>query len=105
MHLLILDKVFSTGLIRLFCLFLVLIYFSGLLIIRNTPWAREFIVKWWDVVDRNVKCDQDAFDVLYRQVYLLIIVFLMVISIYKHLIKVKDQKMLDQKLLFYLEMH
>jgi hypothetical protein len=41
---------------------------SGFLIIRNTPWARNFIRRWWTVADRNVKCDQDAFDMLYRDV-------------------------------------
>lgn len=24
-------------------------------------------VQWWEVVDRSVKCDQDAFDVLYER--------------------------------------
>ena len=24
-------------------------------------------VQWWEVVDRDVKCDQDAFDVLYER--------------------------------------
>jgi hypothetical protein len=44
---------------------------------RNTPWLRQFVSKWWTVVDRSrllspflilhrsVKCDQDAFDILY----------------------------------------
>mmetsp|Transcript_2840 Transcript_2840/g.4303 ORF Transcript_2840/g.4303 Transcript_2840/m.4303 type:complete len:734 (+) Transcript_2840:56-2257(+) len=39
---------------------------SGFLIMRNTPWLRKFVKEWWTVVDRNVKCDQDAFDVLYE---------------------------------------
>lgn len=40
---------------------------SGFLLMRNTPWLREFVRKWWSVVDRTVKCDQDAFDVLYER--------------------------------------
>jgi hypothetical protein len=40
---------------------------SGFLLMRNTPWLREFVGKWWDVVNRSVKCDQDAFDVLYEK--------------------------------------
>lgn len=39
---------------------------SGFLIMRNTAWLRDFVRKWWTVVDRTVKCDQDAFDILYE---------------------------------------
>lgn len=27
---------------------------SGLLIMRNTPWLREFVSKWWTTVDRQL---------------------------------------------------
>lgn len=42
---------------------------SGFLILRNTPWVRNFNKKWWTIADRHEKCDQDAFDMLYREVF------------------------------------
>jgi len=40
---------------------------SGLLVARNTKWTRKFLQEWWEVADRRVVCDQDAFDLLYTQ--------------------------------------
>ena len=39
---------------------------TGILIIRNTQWARSFLRQWWEIADRNIVCDQEAFDKLYR---------------------------------------
>lgn len=46
---------------------------TGVLVIRNSPWARRFLEQWWygpangDVGWRDSQCDQDAFDRLYAQ--------------------------------------
>lgn len=40
---------------------------TGVMILRNSAWTRDFLSRWWAVVDRNKRCDQDAFDVLYAQ--------------------------------------
>ncbi|RYH14979.1 hypothetical protein EON65_32610 [archaeon] len=40
---------------------------SGFMIIKNTPWSRQFLQQWWTVADRSTVCDQDAFDLLYQQ--------------------------------------
>jgi hypothetical protein len=39
---------------------------SGMLLLRNTLWTREFLQRWWTVADRSNICDQDAFDELYH---------------------------------------
>lgn len=40
---------------------------SGIMIIRNTAWSSAFLSRWWNIADRTIICDQDAFDLLYRQ--------------------------------------
>jgi hypothetical protein len=44
---------------------------SGLMVVRNTPWAATFLDRWWtgydNGLDKNTTCDQDAFDLLYRR--------------------------------------
>ena len=40
---------------------------SGFMIFRNTKWTLRFLSRWWNAVDRDVKCDQDAFDVVFAQ--------------------------------------
>eukprot|EP00981_Chlorochromonas_danica_P003343 scaffold644_cov168-Ochromonas_danica.AAC.35 len=40
---------------------------SGVLILRNTEWSRALLDAWWQVANRTKVCDQDAFDLLYRQ--------------------------------------
>ncbi len=40
---------------------------TGFMLLRNTPWTREFVSRWWGVADRGTVCDQDAFDLLYKQ--------------------------------------
>jgi len=39
---------------------------SGVLVVRNSAWARNFLARWWSVADRKALCDQDAFDVIYK---------------------------------------
>ena len=38
-----------------------------MMILRNSEWMRSFLAKWWSIADRDVICDQDAFDMLYKQ--------------------------------------
>eukprot|EP00605_Chrysophyceae_sp_TOSAG23-4_P002257 GSChrysophyteH1.ASY1.ANO1.2501.1 assembled CDS len=38
---------------------------SGFLLLRNTPWIRQFLQEWWTIADRGALCDQDAFDLVY----------------------------------------
>lgn len=38
---------------------------TGFIIFRNTAWTRDFLHQWWNVADRRLICDQDAFDRLY----------------------------------------
>ena len=40
---------------------------SGFLLVRNTAWARTFLERWWNIVDRSQVCDQDAFDMVYSE--------------------------------------
>ena len=40
---------------------------TGLIMVRNTQWAREFLHKWWSSYDRSKCCDQDALSWLYRE--------------------------------------
>ena len=40
---------------------------TGFLVFRNTPWTRDFVRRWWTITDKNKHCDQDAFDILYKQ--------------------------------------
>jgi hypothetical protein len=34
---------------------------------RHRAASHRIASQWWEVVDRRVKCDQDAFDVLYER--------------------------------------
>ncbi len=40
---------------------------TGMLIIRNSEWSRNFLHRWWTISDRSKVCDQEAFDKLYAQ--------------------------------------
>lgn len=40
---------------------------SGVMVLRNTPWMRSFLQRWWEIADRSMVCDQEAFDMLYRE--------------------------------------
>lgn len=42
---------------------------SGLIIVRNTEWARRFLRIWWNSYDKNRCCDQNAFTWLYDRDY------------------------------------
>jgi len=38
---------------------------TGFIIFRNNKWTKLFLSRWWNIADRRVICDQDAFDRLY----------------------------------------
>jgi hypothetical protein len=40
---------------------------TGFIIFRNSAWSRQFLSQWWTISDRNLFCDQDAFDMVYKQ--------------------------------------
>jgi tetratricopeptide (TPR) repeat protein len=42
---------------------------SGVMLIRKTAWSAKFFDDWWgtSVDNKNVTCDQDAFDILYKR--------------------------------------
>ena len=42
---------------------------SGMVIVRNTQWAQQFLQLWWSSYDKNRCCDQNAFTWLYERDY------------------------------------
>lgn len=40
---------------------------TGVLIVRNSPSARAFLRRWWTIADRTHTCDQDAFDMVFKE--------------------------------------
>jgi len=39
---------------------------SGLIFVRNTPWAREVLMKWWNDYERSRMSDQSAFLLMFN---------------------------------------
>lgn len=40
---------------------------SGFMIFRNTPWSVNFLKLWWEISDKSIVCDQNAFDLAYSK--------------------------------------
>jgi hypothetical protein len=40
---------------------------QGFFIVRNSEWTRRLLDDWWNIADRSVLCDQDAFNMLYAR--------------------------------------
>ena len=40
---------------------------SGTILVKNSPWARMFLNRWWSFADRRLFSDQEQFDMLYKE--------------------------------------
>lgn len=40
---------------------------TGLLVLRNSEWTKNFLLQWLSIADTKTVCDQIAFDQVYRQ--------------------------------------
>ena len=44
---------------------------SGFVLVRNTPWARDFVMQWWSRCDRTKLDDQSALALLHSELSIL----------------------------------